>query len=153
MISRAFAPAYVSISTGIDYKPSENLSLFLSPVGGRVIIVGDTQLSNRAAFGVDSGRTATLDLGATFNVFYKMQVMENITFQTRLGLFSAYTSLSTVVVNWETLTLMNVNKYIKVSFNTQLIYDDKVMINRDNGTVGPSTQFKNTLAIGFSLPF
>jgi hypothetical protein len=152
VISRLFAPAYLNIATGLDYKPDDSFALFLSPIGGRGIIVTDTALANQGSFGVEQGKTSKFDMGATMNMFYKTTVMENVTFQTRLNLFSAYHKLSSVVVNWETLTTMSVNKFIKVSFDTQLIYDERVMISRDNGTVGPATQFRNTLAIGFVLP-
>jgi hypothetical protein len=149
--STLFAPAFINLAIGIDFKPNDSFSLFLSPIGGRVVIVGNRQLADGGAFGVERGQTSRADFGATFTVFWKQPIMENITFQTRLNLFSAYRNITAVVVNWETLTLLKVNKYINVSFDTQLIYDDKIPVNRDNGMVGPATQFRNTLAVGFVL--
>lgn len=54
------------------------------------------------------------------------------------------------------------NKFISANINTQLIYDDKILIPTDrngNGTIEPGEgvrskiQFKEILGIGFSYNF
>jgi hypothetical protein len=42
---------------------------------------------------------------------------------------------------------------IAVNFNAQLLYDDDVKIVDSNGDVGPRTQFKEILGIGFAYKF
>ena len=54
---------------------------------------------------------------------------------------------------WETLLNLKVNDYITASFATDLLYDEKIAIKRDDGTVGPSTQFRSVLAIGLGYKF
>ena len=35
-------PAYFTLSLGLDYKPNENFSLYLSPIAGKWTFVRDT---------------------------------------------------------------------------------------------------------------
>jgi hypothetical protein len=150
-VSSFFAPANLILATGIDYKPSDNFALFLSPIGGRITIVGNTELSARGDYGVVPGQATLVDLGASFNLFWKQPIMENVTFQTRLNLFRSYNAntnvarMQYVVVNWETNTLFKVNKFLNVGFETQFIFDERVR----TPVVG---QFRNTLALNFLLP-
>lgn len=83
--------------------------------------------------------------------------MKNVKLTTTLGLFSNYLeNPQNIDINWDLLVLMKVNKYITVSLNTNLIYDDDITITQDkdgdglNEVNGPRTQFKEILAVGFS---
>jgi hypothetical protein len=52
-------------------------------------------------------------------------------------LFSDYIkNPQNIVVNWEVLIALKVNKYISANLNTQLIYDDKIMIPSDRNGKG-----------------
>ena len=182
--SNFFAPAYFILSLGMNYKPTSYLSLYLSPVTGRFIFVNDQGLADQGAYGVkpavthvDSvdhkavtiidkhGETHETQFGASFNGKFQKEIMKNINLMTKLSLFDDYTNPDTkervnIVVNWEILLDMKINKYISASIYTNLIYDDKVKIPlsyaSDNITViksGPRTQFKEVLGIGFSHKF
>jgi hypothetical protein len=60
---------------------------------------------------------------------------------------------------------MKINKYLTTSITTQLLYDDDIDVLRkaakldDEGnilepaSIGPGTQFKEVLAIGFNYKF
>lgn len=54
--SSLFAPAYMIISAGLDYKPDNNFSLFFSPLTSRTTLVLNKKLSNLGKYGVDTGR-------------------------------------------------------------------------------------------------
>src|ERR1700744_4701198 len=56
LTSNWLAPAYVLLSLGMDYKPNNNFSIFLSPVTAREVIVNNDSLAAVASFGVDSGK-------------------------------------------------------------------------------------------------
>ena len=83
--------------------------------------------------------------------------MENISYQTNLGLFSNYANKpQNMDINWDNLLNMKVNKYISASITTSLIYDDDVniTISKDDGStpkVGPRTQFKYVLGVGLAF--
>ena len=171
-ISRFMAPGYGLASIGMDYKPNDHFSAFISPVTGKFTFVNDDKLASAGAFGVQKDimdpsdttkfiqhhKTHREEFGAYFKMQYQTKVMENITFQTVLELFSNYFhNPQNVDVNWTTLTTFKVNKFISATLSTQLIYDDDIKVLRttgDNkGTTGPDVQFKQVLGVGFSYKF
>lgn len=173
-ISNFLAPAYALIALGFDYKPNDNVSVFLAPVTGRVTIVNDEKLADLGAFGVEKAVYAKAADGSTLVVKkglrhreefggymkfqFKQNIMENVSFQTTLELFSNYLDRpQNVDVNWTTLTSMKVNKYISATFSTQLMYDNDIDLLRTTGskkgTLGPDIQFKQVLSVGLSYKF
>ncbi len=165
-ISKFAAPAYALLALGIDYKPKDYFSCFLSPLTARWVLVGDDSLANAGAFGVDSGKNVKQELGAYLNTRFQKDIMKNVNFMTKLDLFSNYMKdPQNIDVNWELLLTVKVNKYITASIGTQLIYDDetKILLFKDNnGTktpvlnddgsqkTGPRTQFRQVFGIGFA---
>lgn len=165
-ISDFMAPGYFLGAIGMDYKPNDDFTVFLSPVTAKMTVVNNDFLSKIGAFGVDSGKTARLELGGYMRMMYRKEIMQNITFQTNLDLFSNYSeNPQNIDVNWDNLISMKVNKYITVTYTTSLIYDDDIDITetKSDGTpktdvngnprVGPRTQFKYVLAVGFQYKF
>ncbi len=86
---------------------------------------------------------------------FKSEFMKNVSFTTKLDLFSNYLKdPQNIVVNWETLIALKVNKFINVNFNTHLIYDDKILIaSEEDGLVIPRVQFKEIFGVGISFKF
>jgi hypothetical protein len=167
-ISDLFAPAYLLAALGLDYKPNANFSAFIAPLTAKFTFVTDDTLSAHGAFGVTPGETIKSELGGYVRAIYtkndfKGEFMKNISFTTKVDLFSNYAdNPQNIDVNWETLLGMKVNKYISVSFNTVLIYDDNIKVPFDiNGNdviesgeaVGSKVQFKEILGVGFSYKF
>lgn len=166
-ISNFFAPAYLVGALGIDYKPNAYLSVFAAPITSKLTFVNDTALSNAGAFGVDIGEKVKSEFGGYLRMIYskndfKSEFMKNVTFTTKLDLFSNYIKdPQNIVVNWETLVALKINKYINVNVNTQLIYDDKIKIGKDSNNnkvieeteKKPRVQFKELLGIGVSFKF
>lgn len=162
-ISDFFAPAYLVGALGMDYKPSSHWSIFAAPLTGKVTFVTDTMLSNAGAFGVKKGENLLNELGGYIRIVYtkndfQKEWLKNLSLTTKLDLFSNYLDKpENVVVNWETLLIMKVNKYMNVNLATQLIYDDKVKIGKDtNGdgiidSSGPRIQFKELFGVGLTV--
>ncbi|MCC2547215.1 DUF3078 domain-containing protein [Hymenobacter sp. BT175] len=173
LLSRFFAPAFVLASLGIDYKPNDQLSVFVSPLTGKFTIVADQQLADVGAFGVEparrgadgqpiagTGQLFRKELGAYINARYRRPVFENVTLFTKLDLFSNYLHRpENIDVNWETLLNLKVNKFISASVATTLVYDDDVLVpvdrNRDGvpDARGRRIQFKEALGIGLTYKF
>ena len=182
-ISDFMAPAYFVGAIGMDYKPSNNFTVFIAPVTAKYTVVNDDELARDGAFGVQgdefdengiktgSFENTRLEVGGYMRLNYKKQIMENITYQTNLGVFSNYAkNPQNIDVNWDNILNMKINKYISASITTSLIYDDDVDINVLNsdgsakqktsadGTtqadlIGPRTQFKYVLGVGFAYTF
>lgn len=70
-ISDAFAPAYVVVAFGMDYKPTAYLSMFAAPLTGKVTFVADTALSNVGAFGVEPGKSSNSEFGGYVRMIFR----------------------------------------------------------------------------------
>lgn len=167
-ISNFLAPAYLIGALGLDYKPNAYISAFVAPVTARFTFVNDPVLSAAGAFGVDPGKKSKGECGAYLRVIYsrtdfKNELLKNVAFTSKIDLFSNYLkNPQNIVVNWENLIAMKINRFISANINTQLIYDDKIKIPFDrNGNgdieageaVGSKIQFKEILGVGFSYKF
>ncbi len=176
-VSKFFTPAYLIISIGMDYKPTDFLSFYLSPATGRFIFVNSSNLADAGAYGVDpaeydasgnkikKGRTSKAEFGAYFNGKFQKDIMKNVNLMSKISLFDNYTDpkpkkRANIVVNWEVMVGMKINKYLAANIYTNLIYDDRIMVptkySDDKKKVeesGPRTQFKEVLGIGFSYKF
>lgn len=152
-ISNFMSPGYLTISGGADYKPYEFISFFVSPVSGRLTFVTDKSLSDLGVFGVDPGKNLKTQFGAALSSFFSKELVKNVLFQSRVSLFGEYKSPFYVVVNSENLLFLKVNDFINASVGLDIVYDHNVEIVRDDGTVGPSTQLRNTIAVGFGFNF
>jgi hypothetical protein len=52
LISDPFAPAYIIAGLGIDYKPSDKFSMYISPITNKTTFVDNQRLADAGAFGV-----------------------------------------------------------------------------------------------------
>ena len=155
-ISNFLAPAYILNALGIDWKPNNDLSIFLSPATAKITIVNDDALSAAGQYGVDPGKKSKTELGASFIMQYKHNIMENVSLSTKLELFSSYShNPQNVDVNWEVLISLKVNKYLNALIQTQLLYDDDIFVPKTdvNALPGPGTQFKEAFGLGLAYKF
>jgi hypothetical protein len=165
-ISNFLAPGYLLGSIGMDYKPSEVFTLFISPVTMKMTLVNDQPLADAGAFGVEAaildtagnvitkGENSRAEYGGYLRALLKKDIMKNINLQTKLELFSNYAEESgNIDVNWEILISMKVNKFISATISTQLLYDHDIDIIDSDGKVGPRTQFKEVLGVGLNYTF
>ena len=157
-ISKFLAPGYITLALGMDYKPNDNFSLFISPATVRFLIVNDDLLSRLGAFGVDSGKKVKTEVGAYVKAAYKKEFTKNTALLTSVDFFSNYLkNPGNIDINWQLLFTTKITRFISVNVSTQLIYDDdtKVQIyNNDDtpipGYFGPRVQFKEFIGIGFA---
>lgn len=168
-ISDVLAPAYVMISLGMDYKPNDNFTFFLSPVTGKITIVNDQPLADAGAFGVtkavynDTGAIVTPgekfrgEFGGYMKMSFKRELWENAVFTTKLDLFSNYANNpKNIDIFWDNSVLIKVGKYLGVNFGFTLVYDHDIQIGVDqNGdgiieATGPRTQMKQVFGFGLS---
>ncbi len=153
-ISTFMAPGYLSLSIGVDYKPNDNLSLLFSPLSGKMTFVLDERLSDLGAFGVEKGEKVFAELGTSFVANYSKEIFKNVSLQTKLTLFTAYThDFGNIDVNWDVMLAAKINKYMSATFTTNLIYDDDIEIANDKGVLAPRVQFRQVLGIGVSYNF
>lgn len=168
-ISNWLSPSYSDFSLGIDWKPKPFLSIYLSPVAGRITTCTAPQIDKltvmdytvntlRHSYGIDttSGRAYNADFGLTFkaNVNY---TYKNLTVMSTLVLFTPYTNknqkFGNFDVDWDFSISYQFLKVLNVSLMTSLKYYDQVMITDKKGNVGPRVQFKEVLGVGIGYSF
>jgi hypothetical protein len=145
LTSKFMAPAYILLSLGFDYKPSDDFSLFLSPLSERWIIVNDDFLSSVGAYGVDTGSKSRNELGAFISAELKKDVMTNVTFKSRFDAFSNYKSKpGNIDIFWTNVLALKVNKFLSANIALDILYDDNAIAR---------LQLRQLLGIGFSAKF
>lgn len=177
VVSRFFAPAYLNVSLGWNYKPTDGLSIFLSPATGRFTFVLDQELADRGLYGVRPaerdaegniirpGKRVREELGAMIAVLYKKD-WKKVGVQSRLELFNNYLDDDTgnrrnIDVNWETLLRVSITKWFGISGFWHLMYDHNTPVplfeKRDGQRVkvgqGPRLQFKQVLGLALNYRF
>ena len=186
-----FAPAYVTLGPGLDWHPTDYLSIFFSPISPRFVIVSnepksyffpggvipagegggfETPLS--VYYGVDPARQVRAELGALASVNFKKDLFKNFNYKSRLDLYSNFLKTYSFTVTgpdqlaiaevaakpqnidviWNNVINMKVNRFINVTYNFDLIYDDDVRQFGPNKT-SPGTQLRSLLAVGFLAKF
>lgn len=177
VISDWLAPAYTIAAIGMDYKPNKYFSAFIAPFTGKLTFVNNQKLADEGAFGVEKakfddsgvmiskGERTKKEFGGYIRIIYSRnkftpEFLKNLSFTTKINLFSNYLeNPQNIDINWETLITMKVNKYITVSLNNNMIYDDDVIITldkNDDGIIdvnGPRLQIKNIIGVGFAYKF
>ena len=169
-ISNFMAPGYLLAAVGLDYKPNANFSAFIAPLTAKFTFVKDDALAAAGAFGVDPGKNSKSEMGGYIRAIYskndfKAELLKNVSLTTKIDLFSNYAeNPQNIDVTWENLIAMKVNKYISISFNTVLLYDDniKIAVDRNDDDIvdaselahpGSRVQFKEIFGVGFSYNF
>lgn len=157
-ISDLLSPGYLQSSTGLNYRKTYQnkgrLSVILSPFTGRFTIVMNDSLSRVGAFGVTPGENVRAEAGMSFAAgVTDFVLMENVTWRADLNLFSNYERFGNLVVNFNSIIRLRVNKYISTRIETALIYDEEVFIRQNDGTSKQAVQLQNLINFGVSLDF
>jgi len=152
--SSAFlSPGYILLSPGFDYKPNGKFSLFISPVTARWIIVKDDSLSAKGLYGVKPGEKSVSEFGAFLTANYITDLNKNVSYKSRLDLFSNYKNNPQNVDLFMTNVLaVKLGKVLSATWNVDFIYDDDVKLFGSNGT-SPALQIKSLVGVGLLVKF
>jgi hypothetical protein len=150
LTSKTFMPAYLLLALGLDYKPSDNFSLFFSPATARWIIVGDELLA--PLYGVPAGKKSKNEFGAFVSANYMKKISSTTSFKTKLDLFSNYKhNPQNIDIYLTNVLSAKLTRYINFNLNVDLIYDDDTKnVRRDKG---PAPQILQLMGIGFAYNF
>lgn len=151
ILSDFMAPGYVLVSVGLDYKPAEGLSIFVSPITSRWTFVNDDSLSSKGAYGVIPGERVKNEIGAFSSINYLKPLSKTIAYNGRLDLFSNYEhNPQNVDVMMNNMFTAKLSKVLTASLGLDLIYDDDVkLFGKDHDS--PGLQLKQIIAVGISL--
>ncbi len=147
--SSFLSPAYFILSAGFDYKPDNKLSVFLSPLTSRWIVVLNEKLSQKGVYGVPPGSKSFNEFGAFITVNYNNTIAKNINYKGRIDLFSNYKAdPQNIDLFMTNLFTFKINKYFSATYSLDLIYDDNIRLFGLNKNA-PGLQSKSLIGIGF----
>jgi Protein of unknown function (DUF3078) len=127
-ISHFFSPAYLQVGPGFLWKKSDNLKVNIAPLTSRIILVDDQFTKLTSAFGVDQGKSARFEFGANVSGYYKLNLMENVSMENILSLYSNYLDKpQNIDVDYQMNMVMKVNKNMSANISLQALYDDNAI--------------------------
>ncbi len=153
--SKFLSPAYFTTAIGFEYRKGSDVSLFISPVAGRLTLVDKyyTSMSQQGAFGVDYNKTMKYEFGAYVSGRYLVNINKNVKFKTRLDLYTNYLAKDSkdsvgnivkrddpgnIAVLFDNLFTFKVHKYLNLAFGATFIYDNNLPYNKYKaGTTNP----------------
>lgn len=150
--SSFLSPAYLILSVGFDYKPTGNLSLFISPLTSRSTIIANKTLSDKGVYGVPAGSHSLNEIGAFVTLNYSNSIAKNITYKGRIDLFSNYQNYpQNADIYMTNLFSFKINRFFSATYSLDMIYDDDIRLFGPNNT-SPGLQTKSLIGIGFLKP-
>lgn len=124
-ISHFFSPAYFQFGPGMLWKKSDNLKINVAPATSKVIIVHKHFTELGPAFGVKQGESSRYEFGAAINGYYKFNMIENVSAENILNLYTNYLENGqNVDIDYTLNIVMKVNKFMSTNISFQTIYDD-----------------------------
>lgn len=155
LVANFMSPGYFTLSVGLDYKPNDNFSLFLSPIAGKWNFVRDTAKIDASRYGVEDGKRykrnagARLDLRSKVSNLFKIMDIRN-----ELTMFYSYDEKDTkkdsgekilpFTANWKLTLDFKINYFMRASLYTETIYDQNY---------SDKLQFKENLNLGINFRF
>jgi hypothetical protein len=155
-ISAFMAPARTFFKLGLDYKPNNNFSLFLSPLTAKNVFVRDTAKIDQVSFGIDEDKRSAWEPGLNTDIFYRRNITSGITWETKYKMFINYLKpFGNLDMNWENLLIMPLTDRINMRMLVHFIYDQNVLFpvydaNEIKIDEKPKLQLREFITIGFT---
>ena len=120
------SPGYLQVGPGMLWKKSDDLKVNIAAATSKLIVVDkELTLPDDAYFGVEEGNSVRYELGASIGAYYKFTLMENITMENILNMYSDYLEdPQNVDFDYTINIVMGINKYFSTNLVFQAIYDD-----------------------------
>lgn len=151
LISQLFSPAYIQFGPGMLWKKSDNLKVNFAPATSKITLVNSkftsptSEVYQKGYYGVDDNKTSRYELGLSVAGYAKFNLMENVSMENILSLYSNYLEKpQNVDIDYTANLAMTINKYLSANFTFQAIYDD-------NAAKG--FQIREVLGLGLNYKF
>ncbi len=176
LISTFFAPAYLNIALGFNYKEGDKFQLFLSPVSGKITFVLDDYLADKGAYGVKAAVVDTAgniitpgkhflgEVGVSLFTSYKAELMKNINLSTALTLHNNYMDFDphnrwNIDMDFDTRVVFKINEIFATVVFLHLKYDHNARfpnyetIDGEEVVVSESPKLQMNESIGLGLRY
>ncbi len=122
-VSDLFAPATLTQTLGFTYVPNDWITQRLGIAAKETVVTIDRL---RTLYGVDADKSVRFELGIEAFTEVNREIFENVTYQSKLGLFAAFNQVDSPDLIWENLIVMKVNTWLNMNFEFVTIYDNDV---------------------------
>lgn len=150
------SPAYLLVSAGMSFKPTDYFTLYISPITERWTFVRSNLLSDQGKFGVDSGAHSFNEMGAFVSARFEKEFSDAISLTSRLDLFSNYKNdPQNVDIYFTNLLALKITKYLATTISLNMIYDDDIKFPVEGKPEEEEShlQIQEVLGIGLSYQF
>lgn len=162
--SSFFAPAYLNFSVGLDYKPSKQLSVMLSPFTLKTTFVKKHELIDETRYGLVEGETRKTSMGISGTFKHKRKIIEDVNIDTDNRIFINLSKNIDGESQWnkfpdldsETTIDFKVNQFISTQVNFHFIYDKDIVSKWDvegEEETGTKLQIKEFVTLGLTYKF
>ena len=142
VISRFFAPAYLSQTLGVSYNPDSHFR-FETGLAMKQTFVTDTDLSER--YGLPEGDSFRNEAGFSVLFGYERRIMESIYYS---GYVETFSNVNKSLLSSDVLFVNEIsgriNRYISANIEFALAYNDDIT---------DELQVKQNISVGFSYSF
>lgn len=124
------SPGYLTFGPGLFWKKNDNLKVNFAPLTSKLTFVNKDFTSipgyvDGSYFGVDANKGLRYELGFYTSGYYKFNIMENVSAENTLNLYSNYLEdPKNVDMDYTLAIVMKINKYMSANIAFQAIYDD-----------------------------
>lgn len=124
------SPGYLTFGPGMFWKKNDNLKINLAPLTSKLTFVDKNRTSvlgyvDGSYFGVDANKSMRYELGFYSSVYYKLNLMTNVSAENTLNLYSNYLdNPQNVDIDYSLAVVMKINRYLSTNLAFQTIYDD-----------------------------
>jgi len=172
LLSKFFAPATLTLSAGMDYKPNANLSIYYSPIGAKMIVVANDEIAatgvhgnpvtKNAAGTIVDFKNVDMQLGSLLRLGYAQKFFnDRMTYLSSLLLFSNYLqNTQNIDVDWTNELGLTIFRGLQLSVTANVFYDDDIKVQitdyeAPNGVrgVGKRVSFTQQLLLKYNVVF
>lgn len=146
LISNFFAPAFLTESMGLEYKPAPyfNLQFGLGTIRQTFVLDDSIEFGEPTRYGVPPGKTVRNEFAFQLIANYDRNIAENLNLKARYLLFANYATLNAIDHRLDVSLTAKVNRFVNVNLTGIFLYDK----DQDD-----AIQYSQGLAIGFLYAF
>ncbi len=142
-ISEFLSPGTMLFAIGMDYKPNDNLTAFISPITYRADMMMNDDFITLDINGDLVRENVESQIGGYLRIKYNQELYKNIGFESKLEAFSNYDEdPQNLFMTWDNLLAMKVNEYLSANISFSMV-----------NTPSMEVQYKEVLGIGLAYKF
>ncbi len=128
--TNVFSPGYLTFGPGMFWKKNDNFKLNFAPLTSKLTFVDKANTSTPIYvdgdyFGVDANKSYRYELGFYASLYYKLNLMTNVSAENTLNLYTNYLEKpENVDIDYSLAIVMRINRYLSTNLAFQAIYDD-----------------------------